>query len=1472
MKIKSVNCIFFLILFFVPTFVLADGTIRGYVSDNFGVNIAGVTVTGPGGSGVTDTEGLFSFTHPAGTFSITASITGYASKTINDIAVVDSETTYQDFTLSPMYIETSYPSLGLLGPGLDIEIRGAGFDSNTRLALMPDSGNRLDVVEQFTTEDLFAAVSLIMVGDIAYVVDRAGGPLPNELGMLYILDVKEPTMPALLGSLSLDKPGDVDNNEYGSDIAVNGSFAYVTFGKTENNTGGLLVIDVSDPSNPQHRGSITSLDVAYGVAVVGSTAYVVDGICGSTGNLHAINVSSPDAPTVTWSLDTPFSYCALGLDILDNLAYVADEWGGLYVIDIDSASGSFKQTLNVPDEYFADLRGVQVVDTVEGTLAFVAAEEKGLLVYDVDISQPLKADVTTLIGSTDTPGFARNVDIADNVAYVADYVSGISAFDVSDLSGTGGPLYLGTIDSQGAALDIVVKGNLAYVANDHAGFGIINVNFLEKPTLVGYYRGVTGASDVLLEGDTLYLASEDGISVIDVTDPSTPSLNQQIALNEGTAQRIAKLGNKVYVAAYSGDLQIVDLTIPSVTTVNIDNNDPDPGNYLYNYNWSVAVDSSYIYVADGDCDSGATGGLTRIDQASPGNSLLHRRIDLGGCATDVVVIGNYAYVTVYDDDDGTDNGLKIIDVSGDPLIEVKTVNTPAGPNGLSVISDHAYVADSWEGLQIINVAIPATASIVGSTGTLGHEAWDVEIVGTAAYIADFDSGVYVVDVIDVTDPVVIGSVDTPGFAQNLAIDGDVAHVADSFSGLTIVPLPLEITSTIIEVQEGLIKAILPSPLIEGHYILRVFNKLADVEDTLEGAVTFSSTIELLTSKAIIVAGGGPLSGPDIWEDTKAYVNYAYDNLILQGYRHEDIYYLTDEPAPLARWGALAATYANVDTATNAHLDYAIRNWAMNDPDISDLLIYFADHGDTESFVMRGGPAPEQLSADDLDDWLDELQATIPGKVILVFDACRSGSFIPRVVPPQVIPPADEKVRITLTSSTPGQASYFLSEKHSFSSHFWSSFSGKSGNKAIPSEAFKRAAETMASYQNAQLDVNGNGVPNEPEDFTDFEAYEGTMHAMRRQFYYKDRSKPEIMTIPADQSLFGETSATLSVENIVDDDGDVIKRVWAEIVAPDYNPDPSALTVTSLPTVELEDLDVDGVYDGVYDQFTYEGSYIVTYYAEDTDGIVSYPRTSLVKQFSGSSPAIPDQYEIDDTYDQANVIVLNNPAPQIHTFHQTGDADWVKFYGINGFTYRIKAANPTIITDPEIAIYSSSNLVTPLVSSNTAGLGTTEFLNWNCPSSGMYYVRLANRTTSSGANVRYQLSVWDPTVFSLPGYVTGSVTSGGEGVGGAVLVASGGSAVSQSNGSYLMSLEAGSHGVSVSKSGYQSAFFSVSVVSGGSTHKNVALTSYNTPPTIGGTPPDTVHTNVLYFFAPTVSDPDGDTLSFTATEVCLSGPV
>ena len=162
-----------------------------------------------------------------------------------------------------------------------------------------------------------------------------------------------------------------------------------------------------------------------------------------------------------------------------------------------------------------------------------------------------------------------------------------------------------------------------------------------------------------------------------------------------------------------------------------------------------------------------------------------------------------------------------------------------------------------------------------------------------------------------------------------------------------------------------------------------------------------------TRKAIIVAGGGPYAGNNIWTQTKVVANQAYRSLQDQGYRERDIYYFSEQADK-------NKPYPIDEDPTLEGIQRAITEWATDAAAPADeLLLYFVDHGGPGLFKVD---AITELSAETLDGWLDSAQVNIPGQVIFVYEACQSGSFIP------VLTPDAGKSRLVIASSGAEQKS------------------------------------------------------------------------------------------------------------------------------------------------------------------------------------------------------------------------------------------------------------------------------------------------------------------------------------------------------------------------------------------------------------------------------------------------------------------
>ncbi|WP_292350639.1 PGF-pre-PGF domain-containing protein [Methanomethylovorans sp. PtaU1.Bin093] len=222
---------------------------------------------------------------------------------------------------------------------------------------------------------------------------------------------------------------------------------------------------------------------------------------------------------------------------------------------------------------------------VSGDHACIANGENGIAVVDVSVpSSP------TIMGSYDTDGFARDVAISGNYAYVADGI-GLAIVDISVPSS---PTLAGTYDTIGFATGITVSGNHAYVADDGKaifdgsnGIAIVDISTPSSPRQVGSYGSIYAYGSAV-SGNYAYVADYSGLVILDVSDPSVPVLAGSYFSN-GDSNGVAVSGNYAYVADGSG-VFVVDVSDPSSPVY--------MGEYDGSNAYNVAMDDNYAFVAD----------------------------------------------------------------------------------------------------------------------------------------------------------------------------------------------------------------------------------------------------------------------------------------------------------------------------------------------------------------------------------------------------------------------------------------------------------------------------------------------------------------------------------------------------------------------------------------------------------------------------------------------------------------------------------------------------------------------------------------------------------------------------------------------------------------------------------------------------------------------------------------------------------
>ncbi len=126
-----------------------------------------------------------------------------------------------------------------------------------------------------------------------------------------------------------------------------------------------------------------------------------------------------------------------------------------------------------------------------------------------------------------------------------------------------------------------------------------------------------------------------------------------------------------------------------------------------------------------------------------------------------------------------DAGLEILDLS-DPEAPVGVAELTTLTNSWDVVvrDGLAYVADGIGGLAIVDVSEPSAPTLVSSLAIPNTAVSDVQLAGDVAVLAAGSTGLVTVDVSTPLDPTPLAVYDTSAMAATVAVDGDLAFVAD----------------------------------------------------------------------------------------------------------------------------------------------------------------------------------------------------------------------------------------------------------------------------------------------------------------------------------------------------------------------------------------------------------------------------------------------------------------------------------------------------------------------------------------------------------------------------------------------------------------------------------------------------------------------------------------------------------------------
>jgi hypothetical protein len=1043
-----------------------------------------------------------------------------------------------------------------------------------------------------------SAYAVYVSGTYAYLASGSEG--------LRIIDISDPSNPTETGFY--DTPG------WAKAVYISGAYAYVA-----DKNSGLRIINVSDPSNPAETGFF---DIrAYDVHVAGSYAYVA--AVGS--GLRIIDILDPSNPVETGFFQMPYS--AYAAYISGSYAYVADDHGGLRIIDISNSA-------NPSETAFYNKPGRAEGVFVSGSYAYVAHYWGGLQIVDIsDPANPFE------IGYYETPDNAMDVFVSGSYAYVADDHGGLRIIDISD---SANPSETAFYDKPTRAESVFVSGSYAYIADYGEGLHIIDVSDPSNPTETGFCDTPGYSEDVFVSGSYAYVADgSEGLRIIDVSDPSNPAIIGSCA-TQYTAHGVYVSGSYAYVADYYGGLRIIDVSDPS-----------NPMETGYNDSlgevWNVFVSGSHAYI------SADWSGLPIVDVSDPSNPTEISLYDTPGEANDVYVSGFFIYVAAGSGGfqiyrfispgiiDIQPTGITLSEPSGTGSFTVKLGSKPTHEVTIDLVNTRPTECQLSTGSVSLNSTNYETGVEVTVTaeddGVLDGIQTSTIITRPAVSLDSIYNGFNPENVIvtiedDEKEVGIISVYPTYGIAgQELPITMEGINFIDGTTKVYISDYPDGTNETeLVSLVESDTKISLTiPPQNSGSYDLKVANTL--VTDVLENAVSFapaSSIEEQARNKAIIVAGGGDNPDNELWFATQYLADMAYFALYSQGYSDESIYYLRDGSSDVNGDGENDVD----DKATYDNLSNAIKKWASEDPPADDFLIYLTGQGSNKTFwINYTQNGMSSVSADTLGSWLDAL--SISGNLVVVYDACRSGSFLEPLAQPG---------RVVITGTSSDERGWFLDEGEiSFSSFFWNSIFF---NASI-TDAFNNAKSTVSFLQNPLMDTDADGKANR-RTVLRAEPVDDIILGRERIVPFLAPVIEKVVTEP--EILNGETAATISAGPVEDINEVGISSVWSRILPPFDDFLSVDVPVISVPTVRLVDPDNDMIYQNSFNDFIYQGTYDIFVHLEDKAGYQAVPLFVDLPQEDGITSG-PGDINLDNTIDLKDLVVAMKVFTDV--FGQTG---------------------------------------------------------------------------------------------------------------------------------------------------------------------------------------------------------------------------
>lgn len=359
------------------------------------------------------------------------------------------------------------------------------------------------------------------------------------------------------------------------------------------------------------------------------------------------------------------------------------------------------QTIDAVQQYRYYLDGSQIFNGNFTTLIATTAGQNVLPGW-------LQCRTTDTVGAYTPPSVQyRAIKIIGNIAYLADYNSGLKLIDITNPAH---PVLIGSGPvGNPLSLDISATNSVIYLANDNdGGLQVVNISDPVYPTLVGSYPLSGSSGGVTIDGNFAYVVSGSPsqpirVYVFNISDPSTV----QAPIGSWSTTSPSQYGGRP-----------VGIQIQNQRA------------YLATHTESPIVNVFYT--------------LDVSNPKAPSTLAIYQSpsfFDWYPYITSFKVQGNLLYL-------GEQNQFIVMDISNsqNPSVLCNVGNLGGGSiRALEIYGGLAYFAMDNEGFKIINITNPTNpTTIIAQYNTFGH-VYDLQVRGKFAYIADYEGGLKIID-------------------------------------------------------------------------------------------------------------------------------------------------------------------------------------------------------------------------------------------------------------------------------------------------------------------------------------------------------------------------------------------------------------------------------------------------------------------------------------------------------------------------------------------------------------------------------------------------------------------------------------------------------------------------------------------------------------------------------------------------------